>query len=125
MVVSAAHQVCRGQALNVWIDNIGAVEVYRKGYSRNCRLCTTIAKAAATVAAAIGCRLEVVKITRCSSDGAKMADQLPKARFAQFRQTAAAADWKLDVAPARIPAVLLSWLDRPYPCDALGGEILK
>ncbi len=76
-------------------------------------------------AAAIGCRLEVVKITRCSSDGAKMADQLSKARFAQFRQTAAAADWKLDVAPARIPSVLLSWLDRPYPCDALGGEILK
>ncbi len=48
VVVSAAHQACRGQALNVWIDNIGAVEVYRKGYSRNCRLCTTIAKAAAT-----------------------------------------------------------------------------
>jgi hypothetical protein len=99
--------------------------VYKKGYSRNCRLCTTIAKAAATVAAAIGCRLEVVKITRCSSDGAKMADQLSKARFGQFRQTAAAAGWKLDTAPARIPAALLSWLDRPYPCDALGSEILK
>jgi hypothetical protein len=63
--------------------------------------------------------------TRCSSDGAKMADQLSKARFGQFRQTAAAAGWRLDTAPARIPAVLLRWLDRPYPCDALGGEILK
>jgi hypothetical protein len=125
VVVSAAHEVCRGQALNVWIDNIGAVDVFKKGYSRNCRLCTTIAKATATVAAAIGCRLEVVKITRCSSDGAKMADQLSKARFGQFRQTAAAAGWRLDTAPARIPAVLLSWLDKPFPCDALGGQILK
>ncbi len=74
---------------------------------------------------AIGCRLEVVKIIRCSSNGAKMADQLSKAKFWQFGQTAAAAGWRLDTAPARIPAVLLSWLDRPYPCDALGGEILK
>ncbi len=82
-------------------------------------------KATATVAAAIGCRLEVVKITRCTGDGAKMADQLSKARFAQFRQTAADAGWELRTSPAAIPAVLLSWLDKPFPCDGLGGEILK
>jgi hypothetical protein len=125
VVVSAAHQACRGQALNVWIDNIGAVDVYKRGYSRSCRLCTTIAKATATVAAAIGCRLEVVKITRCTGDGAKMADQLSKARFALFRQTAADAGWELRTSPAAIPAVLLSWLDKPFPCDGLGAEILK
>jgi len=125
IIVAAAHKLCRGQAVNVWVDNAGAVEVYRKGYSRNCRLCTTIAKAAATVAAAIGCRLEVVKITRCSSTGAKMADQLSKARFGEFRNTAAEAGWQLQLGPARIPRSLASWLDRPTPCDGLGAEILK
>ncbi len=103
VVVAAAHRICRGQALNVWIDNAGAVEVYRKGYSRSCRLCTTIAKAAETVAAGIGCKLEVVKITRCSSAGAVMADHLSKAKFNEFRAAAKAAGWPLRVEPAVIP----------------------
>jgi hypothetical protein len=125
IVVAAGHELCRGQALNVWVDNIGSVEVYRKGYSRNCRLCTTIAKAAATVAAAIGCRLEVRKVTRCSAVGPRMADQLSKARFGEFRREAAAAGWELQVGPAAIPKALLRWLDKPGPYDGLGGEILK
>jgi len=125
VIIAAAYKQCRGQALNVWVDNAGAVEVYRKGYSRNCRLCTTIAKATATIAAAIGCNLEVIKITRCSSTGPKLADQLSKAKFREFRSTAAAADWKLDLAPAAIPRTLLRWLDRPVPYDGLGAEILR
>ena len=107
------------------MDNAGAVDVFRRGYSRNCRLCTTIAKAAATVAAAIGCRLEVIKITRCSTTGPMLADQLSKARFKAFRDTAAAAGWPLHEAPASIPRALLRWLDRPGPYDGLGAEILK
>ena len=125
VVVSAAHTMCRGQTLQVWVDNAGSVEVYKKGYSRNCRLCTTLVKAMATVAAGIGCKLEVLKITRCTGTGAVLADQLSKARFRQFRETAAAASWPLQLAPARIPATLLKWLDRPFPCDRLGGDILR
>ncbi len=125
VVVTAAHQVCRGQTLQVWVDNAGSVEVYRKGYIRNCRLCTTLAKAMATVAAGIGCRLEVLKITRCTGTGATLADQLSKARFSAFRQTAAQEGWPLQLEPARIPATLLKWLDRPFPCDRLGAAILE
>jgi hypothetical protein len=125
VVVAAAHKLCRGQALNVWVDNSGAVEVFRKGYSRNCRLCTTIAKAAATVAAAIGCRMEVLKVTRCSAAGPKMADHLSKAKFREFRAEADRNDWALQTAPAVIPKALLRWLDRPGPYDGLGAEILK
>jgi hypothetical protein len=125
VVVAAAHQLCRGQTLQVWVDNVGAVDVFRRGYSRNCRLCTTIAKAAATVAAAIGCRLEVIKITRCSTTGPILADHLSKAKFKAFREAAAAAGWPLHEAPAGIPKVLLRWLDRPGPYDGLGAEILK
>jgi hypothetical protein len=124
ILVTAAYELCWGQTLQVWVDNAGAVEVYRKGYSRNCRLCTTIAKAMATVAASIGCKMEVLKITRCTGAGAKMADQLSKAHFRSFRETAAAAGWALQLEPARIPRALLLWLDRPVPDDQLGARIL-
>jgi hypothetical protein len=126
VVVAEAHTMCRGQTLHVWVDNAGSVDVYRRGYSRNCRLCTTIAKAIETVAAGIGCRLEeVFKITRCTGTGALMADHLSKARFGEFRSAAALAGWLLRLEPARIPSTLLLWLDRPYPCDKLGGDILR
>jgi hypothetical protein len=125
VVVAAAADICRGRPLQVWVDNAGSVEVYRKGYSRSCRLCTTLVKAMATVAAGIGCQLEVMKITRCTGTGATMADQLSKARFQDFRLTAEEKGWPLRVEPARIPAVLLKWLDRPFPCDRLGGDILS
>lgn len=125
VVISAAAALCRGQVLQIWVDNAGSVEVYRKGYSRNCRLCTTLVKAMATVAAGIGCRLEVLKITRCSNTGAVLADQLSKARFQDCRATAEAARWPLNTEPARVPPVLLNWLDKPFPCDSLGAAILQ
>jgi len=124
VIVASAHRECRGRTLQVWVDNAGSVEVFRKGYSRNCRLCTTLVKAMATVAAGIGCRLEVLKITRCSSTGAVLADQLSKARFKDFRDTARIAGWDLQLAPARVPRALTRWLDRPAPYDGLGAEIL-
>jgi len=125
IVVAAAAAECRGQTLQVWVDNAGSVEVFRKGYSRSCRLCTTLVKAMATVAAGIGCRLEVLKITRCTGAGAIMADQLSKARFLDFRNTARSAGQELRLAPARIPPALLAWLDKPSPCDSLGAAILQ
>ncbi len=94
-MVAAAHKLCRGQALNVWVDNSGAVEVFRKGYSRNCRLCTTIAKAAAKAATAIGCRLKILKVMRCSAAGPRMADHLSKAKFEEFRGEADKVGWDL------------------------------
>jgi hypothetical protein len=79
----------------------------------------------ATVAAGIGCRLEVIKITRCTGTGATLADQLSKARFSAFKQTSELEGWPMHLEPARIPAVLLKWLDRPFPCDRLGAAILE
>jgi hypothetical protein len=68
--------------------------------------------------------MEELKITRCTGAGAKMADQLSKAHFRSFRETAAAAGWALQLEPARIPPALLRWLDRPVPDDQLGARIL-
>jgi len=125
IVLAGGFRLCRGQAVTVWVDNAGAVQVYNKGYSRSCRLCTTIAKATATVAAGIGCDLRVAKITRCSGTGAVLADLLSKAKFASFRAAAAGGGWQLDTAPAELPVSLVQWLDRPTPCDGLGHLILQ
>ena len=125
IVLAAGHRICRGQALTVWVDNAGAVQVYGKGYSRSCRLCTTIAKAASTIAAGLGCDLRVAKIARCTGTGAVLADLLSKARFGAFYETAARDGWGLDREPASIPSALLQWLDRPAPLDSLGHQILQ
>jgi hypothetical protein len=125
VVVTAAHLLCRQQTLTIWVDNAGSVEVFRKGYSRSCRLCTTLVKAISTIAAAIGCNLHIAKITRCSSPGAAMADHLSKGKFTLFRELASNASWPLDTAPARIPTTLLQWIDKPFPCDSLGHQILR
>ena len=69
---------CRRRPVRIWVDNAGSVRIWNKGYSSYCRLCTTLVKAISVVAAGLGCRVEIVKITRCSSGGAVMADKLSK-----------------------------------------------
>jgi ribose 1,5-bisphosphokinase PhnN len=81
-------------------------------------------KAIGTVAAGIGCRFAVQKITRCSSAGAVMADALSKADFNLFRRTAAGSDWALEVGPAKVPRQLLAWLANPVRDDRLGSGLL-
>jgi hypothetical protein len=87
LCVTAGAAWCHGRPVRVWVDNIGSVTIWKKGYSTRCALCTTLVKATATVPTAIGCRLEVVKIRRCSTPGAVMADCLSKADFNGFRRS--------------------------------------
>ena len=54
---------CRRWPVNIWVDNAGSVGVWKKGYSSYCRLCTTLVKAISVVAAGLGCRVAVQKIT--------------------------------------------------------------
>jgi len=123
-VVAAAPSLCRGQPVRVWVDNAGSVRIWEKGYSSRCRLCTTIVKAAATIAAALDCRLEVHKIRRCSTPGAVMADALSQGDFRRFRAAAAAAGMEMDPVPGTVPRALLRWLVRPVADDDLGQRIL-
>jgi hypothetical protein len=67
-------------------------------------------KAIGTVAAALECRVDIVKITRCSNTGAKLADSLSKADFRYFRDEAEKEDWQLDTAPAWVPTSILAWI---------------
>ena len=120
----AGRRLVRGKNLKVWIDNAGAVAIWKKGYSTECRLSTTIVTAVAAVAAALGCSISLEKITRCSCVAAELADKLSKADFKGFRTCAAAAGWPLDVAPVAVPVELLVWLDKPVPDDDLATRLL-
>jgi hypothetical protein len=125
LCVTAGAAWCHGRPVRVWVDNIGSVTIWKKGYSTRCALCTTLVKATATVATAIGCRLEVVKIRRCSTPGAVMADCLSKADFNGFRRTALEYKWPTAVGPAAVPVALLRWLAEPAADDDLGSRLLN
>jgi hypothetical protein len=124
LCVTAGAAWCRGQPVKVWVDNIGSVTIWQKGYSTRCDLCTTLVKATATVAAAIGCRLELRKIRRCSTPLAAMADSLSKADFNKFRRTALHYKLPLAVEPAAVPGTLIRWLASPVKDDDLGTKLL-
>ena len=125
VVLAAGADRCRGRPVRVWVDNAGSVKIWEKGYSMRCALCTTLVKASAAVAAALGCRFVVEKIRRCSTAGADMADALSKAQFGRCRQLAAMNSWKLQTEPARVPGTILRWLANPVKDDELGHRILK
>ena len=120
VIVSAGATMCGGQPVRVWVDNIGSVDIWRKGYSPRCKFTTSVARATAVVARGISCRLDVAKIRRCSNRGSRMADALSKAAFNKM-----IGEW---VGPlpdaAKVPRVLLRWLEDPVPTDTLGEEIL-
>ena len=123
--VCADPDLVRCRAVRIWVDNIGSVRIWRKGYSNSCSLSTTLMRALAAVAAALGCRVFVEKVARCSSPPAVMADALSKAAFGKFREAAAAAAWPLRLEPAWVPPALLRWVASPVEDECLGRDILR
>ena len=84
-------------------------------------LCTTLALAISEVAASINCKLEVVKITRCSTDLAEAADAISKADFPRMRRLMPGAT----PGPARVPRVLLQWVCNPVADRNLAAKLLR
>ena len=125
IVLSAGHKFVRGGALRLWVDNAGSVAIWRKGYCSSCLLCNTIVKAMATVAAALGTAVDLVKIRRCSNAGAVIADQLSKGELATACATAETHGQPLQQEPARLDGPLLVWLQNPVVDDELGAKILR
>ena len=121
--VAAGALLCRGQPVRVWVDNSGSISIFRKGYSSSCALSSTLARAMTVVAAGIGCRLTVDKITRCSTEGAVLADLLSKGRFQAFLKKANPS-WDFPLQPVRVPPSLLYWVAHPSDDPLLGQRIL-
>ena len=106
--------------MRIWVDNIGSVKIWQKGYSA---LCTLLVSAMASVAAALGTTVVVEKVARCSVPPAVMADALSKGAFGACRAVAREAGWPLLLEPARVPAAILRWVADPSARD-LGEDIL-
>ncbi len=123
--LAGGYDLCRDAAVRIWVDNSGSVNIWKKGYSSSCDLCSMLVSATATVAAALGCRLTIEKVTRCSSPGTVMADALSKARFGHFRKMEAEVGWGLGPEPAWVPRSMLAWLQRPVQDDDLGEKVLR
>lgn len=106
------------------MDNAGSVFIWQKGYSTSCDLSTTLVKAISYVATGLGCSVNLVKITRCSTNLADMADALSKAAFPRFWALAKLHP-RMPLAPAWVPPALLKWLANPKYDDQLGHKILQ
>ena len=116
---------CRDRPLKIWVDNAGSVGVWKKGYSNHCDLCTTIVKAISVVATGLACQVDILKVTRCSSQGPELADLLSKANLREFCDHCYKGELNMDAAPAAVPRVLLDWVGRPQPDDELGHRLLQ
>ena len=121
----AAPSSFRNYAARFWVDNAGSVFIWHKGYSMSCDISTTLVSALAVVAANLGCRVEIVKVLRCSTPLASMADALSKADFARFRDLSRAAGLSLPLEPLMVPRELSLWLQDPRPDWELGHRLLR
>ena len=83
-------------------------------------MATTLALAISEVAASIDCKLEIVKIRRCSNVPASAADAISKREWARFRRLMPGAS----AAPAVVPLALVSWVQNPVADRDLGQKIL-
>ena len=97
----------RLKPVRIWVDNAGLVAIWGKGYSYYCRLCTTLVKAISVVAAGMGCRVNLEKITRCTTGGAVMADHISKAEFHECFRAGRRMGLEMVAAPGAIPEALL------------------
>ena len=121
----AANQACRNTVVRFWVDNMGSVMIYKKGYSPSCPLSSALVHSIATVAAGIGCRVELEKITRCSSPGAVMADALSKGAFGRFWETVNTSRQIMDLKQLECPEALKDWVKNPSPDFGLGHKLLR
>lgn len=126
MALVSGQHLWRGGAVRFWVDNAGSVFIWKKGYSSSCPLCTTLVKAMYVVAAGIGCQVDVVKVTRCSTPLADMADALSKGSLQRFWSTAdREGNLGLPLFPAPVPRALQRWIEDPKTDDRLGDKLLE
>ena len=121
----AGARHCRGMPVRFWVDNAGSCFIFQKGYSTSCPLATSLVSALADVAAGLGCRVAVEKITRCSSAMASMSDALSKADFARFWGIANRfGGFGLPSVSLPVPPALLAWVRQPKEDFDLGRRLL-
>ena len=125
LAITAAAKDLQGGSMRVWVDNAASVFIYNKGYSTSCPYSAALAATTAQVAAFIGCRVEVLKITRCSNPWASMADALSKGAFTRFSSLKSTTPGAVFPAlPLPVPRPLLDWVRTPSADWALGDVLV-
>lgn len=125
LAISSGYSWCKNTAVRIWVDNAGSVFIWKKGYSNSCDLSTTLVKAISFVATGLGCRVDLVKITRCSTTLAVLADALSKGAFTRFWDLASSSPaLDLPLSSGWVPSALLQWLANPTYDEDLGHKIL-
>jgi hypothetical protein len=108
------------EVLIVYVDNQGAVDIYRKGHSTTCVYTSTVAKACHDLAWSLGCTLVVQKVRRCSDGGSLIADMISKGDLAEFRKLVPNRRM-----PAVIPVTLIDWIKDPVEDLHLGFRMAE
>lgn len=107
-----------GRVLVVYVDNQGAVDIYRKGTSTRCVYTSTVSKACYDLSLMLGGTLLVEKVRRCSDAGSYLADMISKGNLVQFRQLMP--DRKL---VTELPMEFIRWVMDPVEDLDLGWRI--
>lgn len=84
--ICCGEQWLHDKELEIFVDNQGSVDIFRKGFSSKDGLSNTLVKAISEVATAICCSVYITKISRCSTPETEVADALSKNNMTRFKQ---------------------------------------
>ena len=108
--------------LVIWVDNMGTVGAYAKGYSMDCPFTNTLVKAIYDVARGMGVQARIRWIRRCSDKGSTLADLLSKGTKQSMEAFRNGFPHRRTV--IELPLSLISWLKDPKVDGQLGQKIL-
>ena len=121
LVLTCMPDYCKGQSVIVWCDNLGSVDIYKKGHSTKCPYSSCIAKACFDLSQAMGAVLTVQKIRRCSNSGSVCADAASKGDFRLVAEMMP----DRELSPRDVNPILISWIKDPVEDLSLGDKLAR
>ena len=119
-ITSAPNRVRNKQAV-AYVDNIGSVHWWAKGWANGCNLGNSVIRALHLVTKALNVELYIIHVTRCSCREALVADAISKSNYTTFR----ALMKDSERFPRRAPTALRNWVLDPTVDRDLGDRILQ
>ena len=107
--------------VRIWSDNQGLVDVFKSGHS-SCLYAWSVGKAISDVASALAVNVQICKIRRVSTIGAKIADALAKGGDYQRRVANLGVEIDRRIG---VPRGLANWVRDPAVTTSLGQSVLS
>ena len=121
LAITSALDRVRNKQVTAFVDKMGSVHWWYKGWANGCNLGNTIIRALHLVTNALNVELYIQHIPRCSCREALVADAISKGDFRVFRTLMRGAERF----PRRAPKSLECWVKDPNPGRELGHRILR